>query len=239
MSASGRVGPILDVASAAREWRPQQFSEFSSGGIADPLIEPLWTGLRVVALVDRGEVTFRDLDGDPVDEFEDVAAAVAEANRATSLLIDGYLTHQVLQDMGTIAQREVTEPQRNAPTLGQLWFGSIARRRTREPKVPVADLGREPVQEADDVALVAVDLLWLDDESLLDVPLLERKRILESVVGESRLVRRGTYVHPPVDPWLASWRAFGFSRMAYKGANSRYLPGETNPAWGVADVPAR
>ena len=84
-----------------------------------------------------------------------------------------------------------------------------------------------------------VDILWLDDEPLLDVPLLERKRVLESALGESRLVRRGTYVRPPVDPWLASWRSFGFSRMSYKAANSRYLPGQTNPQWTVADVPAR
>ena len=72
-------------------------------------------------------------------------------------------------------------------------------------------------------------------------PMLPNKprEILESALGESRLVRRGTYVRPPVDPWLASWRSFGFSRMAYKAANSRYLPGQTNPQWTVADVPAR
>ena len=239
MTASGRASPILDLRTAAREWRPQQFSEFSSGGILDPLIEPLWTGLRVLAAIDGDSVELRDLDGDLVDEFEPVEAALAEAGRAGSLLIDGYLTHQVLQPIGNIAKREIAEPQRNAPSLGQLWFGSIARRRSRQPKQPVAELGRDPVPPDDDVAIVAVDLLWLDDESLLDVPLLERKRILESVLGESRLVRRGTYVHPPVDPWISSWRAFGFSRMAYKGANSRYVPGETSPHWAVADLPTR
>jgi hypothetical protein len=239
MTVSGRTSPILDLRAAAREWRPQQFSEFSSRRIRDPLIEPLWTGLRVLAAVDGPHVELRDLDGDPVDEFEAVADALAEAGRGGSLLIDGYLTHQVLQPLGAIAKREVEDPERQAPTLIQLWFGSVARRRNRELKEPVADLGRDPVPPDDDVAFVAVDLLWLDDESLLDVPLLERKRVLESVLGESRLVRRGTYVRLPVDPWISSWRSFGFSRMAYKAANSRYHPGETSPDWAVASLPSR
>jgi ATP-dependent DNA ligase len=239
MTAPGRTSPILDVRTAASEWRPQQISEISSGGVLDPIIEPLWTGLRVLAVIDGDTVELRDLDGDVVEEFEPVETALAEAGRAGRLLIDGYLTHQVLQPIGNIAKREIAERQQNAPTMGQLWFGSFARRRSRQPKQPVAELGRDPVPPDDEVAFVAVDLLWLDDESVLDVPLLERKRILESVLGESRLVRRGTYVHPPVDPWISSWRAFGFSRMVYKGANSRYVPGETSPHWAVADLPSR
>jgi ATP-dependent DNA ligase len=95
------------------------------------------------------------------------------------------------------------------------------------------------VDLASEVALVAVDLLWLDDEALIDVPLLERKRILESVLPESELIRRGVHVRPPVDTWLGSWRASGFSRLAYKSANSRYAPGEKNEQWALAEIPRR
>jgi ATP-dependent DNA ligase len=91
----------------------------------------------------------------------------------------------------------------------------------------------------EDLAFVAVDLLWLDDESLCDVPLLERKRILESVVQESHLVRVGIHVRPPIDTWLGSWRAFGFRRLAFKSANSRYLPGQKNQDWSQAEIPQR
>jgi len=41
----------------------------------------------------------------------------------------------------------------------------------------------------------------LDDESICDVPLLERRRLLESVLVESHLVRVGVFVKPPVDGW--------------------------------------
>jgi hypothetical protein len=53
------------------------------------------------------------------------------------------------------------------------------------------------------------------------------------------LVRRGIFIRPPIDTWIGSWRTFGFNRMAYKAANSRYLPGQPNPDWAIADLPIR
>ena len=122
--------------------------------------------------------------------------------------------------------------------MSQLWFGNLLRAAgATSPRVEQTERAAPAVE--DDVALVVVDLLWLDDEPLLDVPLLERKRILESALGESRLVRRGTFVRPPVDPWLGSWRAFGFSRMSLQGRQLALSAGPANPHWTVADVPAR
>ena len=205
----------------------------------DPLIEPLWTGLRVLATIDGDAVTFRDVDGDEVTEFDDVASELAAARLSDRIILDGYLTHQVLQEQAVIARRAAEAKNSDQPTMSQMWFGNLFRRGDRKPQPSVEQAERaQPVVDGD-VALVMVDILWLDDEPLLDVPLLERKRVLESAVGESRLVRRGQFVRPPVDPWLGSWRAFGFSRMSYKAANSRYLPGQQNREWTVADVPAR
>ena len=233
-------GPrVIDVRSAAAAWRPQQFSEGSSTEIVDPIIEPVWSGLRVLALVDSGRVTIRDLDGDPIDEFEELASELAQASRADQLLVDGYLTHQPIQGVAAVAYREREERVKSAPTIGQLWFGSIARLRNRSKLPPIETIGREPIPPDTDVAIVLVDLLWLDDEPMLSVPLLERKRILESVVGESRLVRRGTFIRPPIDTWVGSWRSFGFSRLAYKGANSRYTPGSMNAQWAIGELPRR
>jgi len=226
-----------DVQTAAATWRPQRLSE-KGGDVQDPLIEPLWTGLRVLAVVDGDRVTFRDIDGDAIEEFDDVAGELVAARLADRLILDGYLTHQVLQEPAAIARRAAEAKSSDAPTMSQMWFGNLLRRGGR--KAPSVEQTERAAPVVDgDVALVMVDILWLDDDPLLNVPLLERKRILESAVGESRLVRRGTFVRPPVDTWLGSWRSFGFSRMSYKAANSRYLPGQQNPQWTVADVPAR
>ncbi len=86
---------------------------------------------------------------------------------------------------------------------------------------------------------MAIDLLVVDDEEILDVPLLERKRVLESVLEENRLVRRGIYVRPPLDAWLISWRSIGFQTVAYKAANGRYQPGLDNDGWATAKIPTR
>ena len=239
MTTTDQQARAVDARSAAASWRPQQFSEVRSGAIDDPIIEPLWSGLRVLALVDGGEVTIRDLDGDPIDDFEDIATELAEASHASQLLVDGYLTHQPIQGIAAVAHREASEPSASGPSIGQMWFGSMGRLRSRKKTPPVESLGREPIPQDLDVAIVLVDLLWLDDEPLLSIPLLERKRILESVVGESRLVRRGIFVRPPIDTWIGSWRSFGFSRLVYKGANSRYTPGASNPQWAIGELPSR
>jgi ATP-dependent DNA ligase len=89
----------------------------------------------------------------------------------------------------------------------------------------------------DVVVFVAVDLLRIDGETLLDVPLLERKRLLDGILVEGPLVRRGIHVKPPIDLWLSTWRSLGFRSLAYKQANSRYRPGEANEDWATASIP--
>jgi ATP-dependent DNA ligase len=240
MSQTDMAPGRLDARTAAARWRPQMFSERGASQVVDALVEPLWTGLRAIALIDGSTVEIRDLDGDPVEEFPEVVDQLAAASLAQSLVIDGYLTHQPLQPLNVLARRDAIQEQRgSAPTMRQLWFGSLGGRARRERMQPVDEIGRDPLPVDDDVAFVAVDLLWIDDEPLLDVPLLERKRVLESVLAESHLIRRGMYVRPPAETWLGSWRAMGFSRLAYKAANSRYTPGERNRSWALADLPSR
>ena len=80
-------------------------------------------------------------------------------------------------------------------------------------------------------AFVAVDLVELDAASLGDVPLQERRRLLESVVEEGTQVRLSPIVKHPLRGWLTGWRANGFSHYVAKHQNSPYRPGERNEDW--------
>ncbi len=89
------------------------------------------------------------------------------------------------------------------------------------------------------IAFVAVDLISLDDEPLLEIPLLERKRLLESVLPEGARVRRTPYVREPAGSFIVTWRSLGFGGLAYKEANSRYHPGAPNDDWSLIAMPRR
>jgi hypothetical protein len=228
-----------DARSAAATWRPQQFGDKRANTIPDPIIEPLWTGPRILAFVDGPAVRLTDADGDPIDGHEDIVEALREATAGATVLIEAFLTPEPIQSPAAIAGRDIVTIPKPGRAMTQMIVGTRGERKDRLAQQQEEARRRTVDGAQDKVALVAVDLLWLDDDSLCDVPLLERKRILESVLPESDLIRVGIHVKPPVDAWLGSWRAFGFRRLAYKSANSRYVPGEKNQQWAQAEIPAR
>lgn len=78
---------------------------------------------------------------------------------------------------------------------------------------------------------MAIDLLALGGESVLDVPLQERRRLLESVVEQSLNVRVSPAVKQPVAGWLAGWRQAGFTHYLARHQNARYHPGGRSDDW--------
>lgn len=226
----------------AAGWRPQAFGAKNTKNVIDPIIEPLWEGTRVLVRVGLdatgsaaggSSIEIRDDEDRELGELEDIPDAIASAARAATLILDGYLTGQATRSLEGLT---LEGPQ--APTasemMTQLMLGSAGERKRkqilRDQKILA---GGGPL------AFVAIDLLLVDDEPVINVPLLERKRLLEGVLVESELVRRTAYVRPPVDPWIGTWRGLGFFSLAYKAANSRYRPGEANPGWGLARIPRR
>jgi len=212
--------------------RPQAFGRRSVKDVRDPLIEPNWEGDRVIVEVAGDGVRATDVEGAPVTFDDELAAAVAGQVRAGRVVLDAHLTPMAGRTSEGAVVGDVPAPS-SLEVAGQLFLGRARSRRS--------ELADSVSEAADDVplVLVVVDLLEVDADSLLDVPLLERKRILESVLGEGPRVRVGTYVRPPVDPWLGTWRALGFRSVAYKSANGRYRPGEPNDGWALAVIPRR
>lgn len=228
-------------------WRPADFGPGRPRDIADPIIEPVWEGRRVLVHVEAADLRVVDAEGEilvgggadsgsetptpaPSAELDAVVDALRGAVLAAEAVLDGVLTVQASRTGEGILPGEVEVPTAGE-LVAQLVFG---RRRGREE--PSAPIERRP---GDRLTFVAVDLLALDGESLLDIPLLERKRLLESVLVEGPLVRRTAYARLPLEPWLGSWRALGFRALAYKAANSRYEPGRPNGGWAIMPIPRR
>lgn len=225
--------------SVAQAWRPQRFGNQRAGAIDDPIIEPLWGGDRTLVIVSApGErPRFVDEEGEPLEDplLEPIVTDLTTSLRADSVVLDGYLTRQPNVDRGLASKMGPSIPT-HRQVLGALFVGSsgtkVARAIDRTENAPEIDPDLP-------LTFMAVDLLAIDDQPLLDVPLLERKRILETAFEEADLVRRSAFIRPPIGTFLVSWRAFGFVEIAYKSANSRYTPGQPNPGWAVATIPTR
>jgi hypothetical protein len=228
-----------DAHELARPLRPQAFGRARPRRIDDAIVEPAWPGIRVIAAVSRGTATLWD-EGEPIDDLAEIADALARATDASAdaAIFEGYLTKQVLSKavgVGPFADEYPTMKDQVTTML----IGERRSRAAEAEKRRRAELEEQQFREDEQVNLVIVDLLWLDGQWLFDVPLLERKRVLESVVEPGELVRCSPFVRPPIDSWITSWRAQGFRAMTYKAANSRYTPGQTAQDWTLVDLPHR
>src|SRR6478672_4910841 len=168
-------------------WRPQAFGGRNVREIADPLIEPLWIGDRVVVQISGDDVEILDVDGKPVmKDTNDIRPQLLGAARAVSLVLDGYLTRQATPQPGTVylVGSEL-------PTASQMTSQMLVGRGLKSKAMTAIEEKEKDAANQNPMAFVAVDLLSLDGQQLLDIPLLERKRLLESALAEDELIRRG------------------------------------------------
>lgn len=195
--------------------------------IVDPIVEPFWSGERVLAHVsvssdrDGGPsvALFTDDGADLSIDKPELGAAMAASFLAIDAVIDVVISRQVgLDGVGAAAIPEL----RDRPGLMR-----------KRVDLDVQPRGLDRDLAAADEGLVAVDLLRLDGTTLFDVPLLERKRLLESVVRPMGRVITSVHVRPPIEAWVATWKSMGLRGGMLKAANSRYLPGADSIEWRV------
>jgi ATP-dependent DNA ligase len=212
-----------------RAWRPlKPRATRRTPPVTDPVLEPFWSGLRVLAhFIAQPEgdqpprLALVDEAGEDATRVAPAAAAaLRDSIMALEAVVDGVLTIQPsLGDEGTALVGEA-----QVPGMSMIL-----------PRTPQVVYQRQLPAGAEDaeIAFVAVDLLSVDHQPLLDLPLLERKRHLENLFVESALVRVSPLARPPIGPWLSSWQAAGFAGLIMKAANSRYRPGEQTLEWVV------
>lgn len=214
------------------------FGTIEPRAVRDGIWEPLWRGRRVLVEVLDGNVGIRDEHDERHGGFEALREALVAAAMADELVLDGYLVPGPVRDAAGAESLPGMEAMLSAAEMGrQMILGGGGSRRDKREERSEAESRRVALPETGPITFVAIDLLWLDGESIIDVPLLERKRLLEAVLLDAELVRRTVAVRPPVEAWFAQWRALGFREIAVKGANSRYTPGRPNGEWATTFIP--
>lgn len=232
------VDPVLlDIAAA---WRPQRPGNKRPKDIREALVEPDWMGLRVVAVVGGGQAVFVH-EGEALTLPAELPQAILEAFTAFDAVIEGRLTTKALMsDEGiTLPDVPVERP--------SLFIPKRVGSGKDDPYVRVRDHERLARMEAPGVlaaleagvrhAFVATDLLWLDGTPLHDIPLLERKRLLDGVLEDTYLIRVSPYVLDTTLQTQVTWSSMGFRDLHYRSRNSRYLAGSENPETAVASPP--
>jgi len=192
-----------------REWRPQRLDVRASVAYIDnPIAEPVWSGTRVLAFFHEAEQPDEWGRVEVIDEEGDDASG--SAPRAFDHLRRSILAREAVID-------------------------GIVTEQTVDPGVSMEfDANRAGLGK--DLAFVVVDLLRIDHQTLFDVPLLERKRLLEGMIQQSPLVRLSPWVTPPIHAWLRTWRSAGFKGAIVKAANSRYVPGSMTVEWAIVET---
>jgi bifunctional non-homologous end joining protein LigD len=81
------------------------------------------------------------------------------------------------------------------------------------------------------VALVAFDLLWLDGKPTIELPLEQRRELLEAIVETDHRLQLVTHVEGGGKAFTATAKQLGLEGVVAKRIGSRYLPGRRSPDW--------
>jgi len=129
--------------------------------------------------------------------------------------------HRQLAARNAVVDGEIVALDRD----GRPSFERMQDRFHRAPEELARNKGRVPVQ------FIAFDLLWLDGEPLLDLPLTERRARLAEVLVETRDVRLSQVVHGRGVDFFEQARGLGLEGVVAKRAASPYRPGTRSHDW--------
>ncbi len=228
-------------AKVAEAWRPQRPGRRGAKDIADALVEPDWGGLRVVAALSIEQAALYR-EGAVVSVPEEILQALLDGFGAVDAVVEGNVTTAALRSSEG-AFTEAPKVERPPILVPRVFRSSVkddpyVHSRDHEAAMEqAAPVTLEALAQGEKHAFVATDLLWLDGQPLDDVPLLERKRLLEAVLTESFLVRVSAFVRPSAVMTLVSWGSLGFKELSYRASNSRYVAGGVNDDWAIVRAP--
>ena len=219
-----------DAIQLARDLRLQEFG----AGRTDASRAPSWSRSGRAAGHRRrpGDAAVLLLDGDEVLGHEELTRALTAAVAATAsgVILDAYITKMISGEDTGLRPGIMPMPSVSKLLTKALVGGRVLDRAQQAEDDEAERARRSSSRTSEPVNLVAVDLLWLDGEWLLDVPLLERKRLLASVLpGDPTGARRACSSVRPIETWIGSWREHGLPGARVQGRELALPTGRGRP----------
>jgi bifunctional non-homologous end joining protein LigD len=163
----------------------------------DWLFEVKWDGVRAICFVDDKSVRMTSRTGHSCERQYPELSVIGHQIAAKQVILDGEIC--VLDKNGVSS------------------FGLI------QPRIAVADPNTiAHLARRTPVTLFVFDLLYLDGYDLRNVPLIERKRALASILQPSPLVRYSEHFVNQGEEMLQAARAAGLEGIIAKRATSKY-----------------
>jgi bifunctional non-homologous end joining protein LigD len=129
--------------------------------------------------------------------------------------------HRQLAARNAVVDGEIVALDRD----GRPSFERMQDRFHRHPEELARNKGRVPVQ------FLAFDLLWLDGQPLLELPLVERRARLAEVLVETRDIRLSQVVEGAGTAFFEQVKELKLEGIVAKRAASPYRPGVRSPDW--------
>ena len=186
-----------------RRYKPMLAKEASEAFTdEDWVFEVKWDGFRAIAYI-NGEVSLRSRNQkELIDNFPELQELKQQQN---GLVLDGEI---IVLNKGKVDFQALLERGKaTSPT-------DIAFKTVRSP-----------------AAYVIFDILEKDGKALLDLPLMERKKILKETVKESGRVVLADYVEEKGENYFEAILQKGLEGVMTKKKNSTYTPGIRSGSW--------
>ena len=194
---------LASVKGAVRAEMPKSIEPMTSFLVDTPpkgdqwLFEIKWDGIRAICFLEDHKVRLVSRNGNPCERQYPELSVIGHQIAAKQAVLDGEIA--------------VLDPQ------GVSRFALIQSRISVADPNSIAHLARKTP-----VVYFVFDLLYLDGYDLRSVPLIERKRLLESIVTPSPVLRYSEHFANNGAEMLAAARATGLEGILAKNANSAY-----------------
>jgi bifunctional non-homologous end joining protein LigD len=222
VAAPGPPTPV-DLADAPRaalpDFVPPMLATLAEGAFDDPawLFEVKWDGYRVEAVVKHGQAriwTRRRVDA--ATYFPDLAGR-ANWIAADEAIVDGEVVALDEEGRPSFSLLQARTGLRGLGSAPEPGGGAPRPSRDERARIPLAYL--------------AFDLLHLDGHSLLELPLVERKRLLAARLRPDGVVRYASHVEGEGRAFVEAAAQRGLEGVVAKRADSHYQPGRRSRDW--------